>query len=291
MSELIIKTRDALLEAGTYPKKGLSQNFIINEEILNKQIEYAQVSDNDIVLEIGGGTGLLTEKLASVAKRVFCIEYDSNLAKYLINKFKSKNNVTIIEGDALKIDFPEANKIVANLPYHISTPLTFKILDMNFDIAILMYQYEFARRMVAEPNSEDYSRLTANLQYQANVDILQRVSRGFFYPMPKVDSAIVKITLKKIDLPVPVEEYRIVSRILFNTKNKIVSSVLYDYFKRRIPKDDRIDFRNLIAEKIELSNLRVRELSVDKLVCITKDLSALLSEVNLSELLFKDEKQ
>ncbi|MBN1328408.1 MAG: ribosomal RNA small subunit methyltransferase A [Candidatus Heimdallarchaeota archaeon] len=289
MSELIIKTRDALMEAGTQPKKSLSQNFIINEEILNKQIEFAQINNKDIVLEIGGGTGLLTEKLATIAKLVYCIEYDTNLAKYLSNKFKLKGNVKIIEGDALKIDFPKVNKIVANLPYHISTPLTFKILDMNFDIAILMYQYEFAQRMIAEPNTDDYSRLTANLQYLANVDILQRVSRGFFYPMPQVDSAIVKITLKKIDLPVPINEYRIVSRILFNTKNKIVSSVLYDYFKRRIPKDDRFDFRTLILERIKLSGLRVRELSVDKLVNITKDLTKLLSEMNLYDLLFKDE--
>ncbi len=290
MSDLIIKTRDALMAAGTQPKKSLSQNFIIKEDILDKQISYAQINEKDIVLEIGGGTGLLTEKLASKAKKVFCIEYDSNLADYLISKFKSKNNVTIIKGDALKIDFPKANKIVANLPYHISTPITFKILDLDFDIAILMYQYEFAQRMIAEPNTDDYSRLTANLQYQAKVELLQRVSRGFFYPQPQVDSAIVKITLKRIELPVPVNEYRIVSRILFNTKNKIVSSVFYDYFKRLIPKDNRLDFRVLLAEKIELSNLRVGELTVDKLVNITQDLSILLSELNLTELLFKVEK-
>jgi 16S rRNA (adenine1518-N6/adenine1519-N6)-dimethyltransferase len=276
MSELIIQTRDALLEAGTVPKKSLSQNFLINKHLLEKQIAYAALTETDVILEIGGGTGLLTTQLAERAKQVFCIEYDKKLAAYLRSKFKSRSNVEIIEGDVLKIDLPQANKIIANLPYHISSPITFKLLDCNFDLAILMYQYEFAKRMIAKPRTDDYSRLSANLQYQANVELLQRIPRKSFYPMPKVDSALVKITLKKEELPVQVDQFRIVSRILFNTKNKLVSSVFYDYFKRVIPKSERASFKQLMNNKITHSSTRVRELSIEELVTITNELIGFL---------------
>ena len=272
MSELIIQTRDALLEAGTVPKKSLSQNFLINRNLLEKQIAYAALNNNDFVLEIGGGTGLLTNLLAQKAKHVYCIEYDRNLADYLRRKFKSKKNVEIIEGDVLKLDLPQADKIIANLPYHISSPITFKLLDQNFELAILMYQYEFAKRMIAQPRTDDYSRLSANLQYQANVELLKRVPRSSFYPMPKVDSAIVKISLRKEELPVSVDYFRIVTRILFNTKNKLVSSVFYDYFKKIISKPDRLSFKQSLMSKITHSTTRVRELTIEELVIITKEL-------------------
>jgi len=283
MTKLIVQTRDALLKAGTFPKKSLSQNFLINEELLEKQISHAQINKEDIVLEIGGGTGILTERLATRAKKVYSVEYDSKLAKYLQSKFKSQRNVTIIEGDALKIDLPQATKIVANLPYHISSPLTFKLLDIDFKIAILMYQYEFALRMIAKPNSDDYSRLSVNLQYQAEVAIMTRVPRNYFFPMPKIDSAIVKITLKREELPVPINYYRNVSRILFNTKNKLISSVLYDFYKKIIPKEDRMRFRMLINTTIRDSDLRVRQLTVDNMVRVTQDVVALVEAENLLE--------
>ncbi|NHJ48127.1 MAG: ribosomal RNA small subunit methyltransferase A [Asgard group archaeon] len=277
MSDLIIKTRDALLAAGTVPKKSLSQNFLINKHLLEKQIAFAAISSEDIILEIGGGTGLLTEELAKKAKHVYCIEYDKNLAQFLREKFKHNEKIEIIEGDVLKLSLPKANKIIANLPYHISSPITFKLLDHEFELAILMYQHEFAKRMVAKPKTEDYSRLSANLQYQSEVEILQRIPRKAFYPMPKVDSALVKITLKKEKPPIPVKHFRITTRILFNTKNKLVSAVFYEYFKRFIEKTERIPFKKSLNE-IKYSSHRVRELSIEELVVITRELVNLLEK-------------
>ncbi|MCE7744271.1 MAG: ribosomal RNA small subunit methyltransferase A [Candidatus Heimdallarchaeota archaeon] len=285
MSELIIKTRDALLQAGISPRKSLSQNFLINKAVLNRQIKYANLTEEDIVLEIGGGTGLLTEQLAKAAGKVYSIEYDRKLADYLKRKFQSHNNVTILAGDALKLEYPKVTKFIANLPYHISSPITFRLLDYDFDLAVLMYQYEFARRMVAKPRTDDYSRLSANLQFQAEVEILERVPRNCFLPMPKVDSALVQIKLKKEKLPISKKYYRITSRILFNTKNKLVCSVLYDYFKRIIPKAERITFKKQLDESLSFAKSRVRELSVEDLVKTTSEIMEFLQASNQLNLL------
>ncbi|TET30706.1 MAG: ribosomal RNA small subunit methyltransferase A [Candidatus Heimdallarchaeota archaeon] len=285
MSELIIKTRDALLQAGISPRKSLSQNFLINKDVLNRQIKYANLTEEDIVLEIGGGTGLLTEQLAKAAGKVYSIEYDRKLAQYLKRKFHSHNNVTILAGDALKLDYPKVTKFIANLPYHISSPITFRLLDHDFELAIFMYQYEFARRMVAKPRTADYSRLSANLQFQAEVEILERVPRNCFLPMPKVDSALVQIKLRKEELPISKKYYRITSRILFNTKNKFVCSVLYDYFKRIIPKEERIVFKRQLDESLSFAKSRVRELSVEDLVKTTGEIMEFLQASNQLNLL------
>ena len=285
MSNLIRKVRDVLFHAGISPKKALSQNFLVNEVTLDKQVDYAQLTEDDVVIEIGGGTGILTEKLAKKAKHVYCYEYDEKLFKFLQRKFKNNANVTIIPGDVLKVKFEQANKIIANLPYHISSPITFKLLDYGFELAILMYQWEFALRMIAEPRTDDYSRLSANLQYQSTVEILERVKKSHFYPIPKVDSALVKIVPKKEKLPVPVEQYRFVTIILFNTKNKIVSSIFYNFFKKVIPKEERFSFKKEIDLKIMHAEKRVRELSIEELVQITKSLIQVLKDNNMEKLL------
>lgn len=285
MSDLIAEIRDSLREAGINPRKIMSQNFLVNSHILERQIDYAAVSKDDKVLEIGGGTGVLTERLARKAGHVFCIEFDKMLASYLRKKFKSNENVTIIEGDVLKLDLPEVNKIVANLPYHISSPITFKLLKTKFEVAILMYQLEFAKRMIALPKTEDYSRLSANLQYQAEVKIVEKISKGNFYPPPKVDSAIVEIKLKVEELPVDPKSYGIITRILFNTKNKLVSPVFYSYFKKSIEKDQRINFKKKMDAALSLAKTRVRELSIEDLVVITDELRNFLKETNNQHLL------
>lgn len=285
MTDLIAEIRDSLREAGISPRKILSQNFLVNSHILERQIDYAEVSKNDTVLEIGGGTGVLTKRLARKAAHVFCIEFDKMLASYLRKKFKSIENVTIIEGDALKLDLPEVNKIVANLPYHISSPITFKLLETKFEVAILMYQLEFAKRMIALPTTDDYSRLSANLQYQAEVKIVEKISKGNFYPPPKIDSAIVEIRLRVEELPVDPKSYGIITRILFNTKNKLVSTVFYSYFKKSLEKDQRIDFKKKMDTALSLAKKRVRELSIEDLVVITIELRDFLKETNKQHLL------
>ncbi|NJD51934.1 MAG: 16S ribosomal RNA methyltransferase A [Candidatus Methanoperedens sp.] len=165
------------------------QHFLIDEQVLGRIIEYGHLNSLDIVLEIGAGPGNLTEKLARRAGKVIAIEVDPELASSL-NRF---DNVEVIIGDAMKQDFPHFNKVISNLPYSISSPVTFKLLENKFDMGILMYQHEFAKRMVAIPGSKDYGRLSIAVQYRANVDIMEIVPRLAFSAPPQVDSAIVRL--------------------------------------------------------------------------------------------------
>lgn len=169
-----------------------SQNFLIDNKIVERQINYANISKDDIILEIGAGNGILTKKLAPLAKQVIAIEIDQQFLP-LLHHLK---NVTVIHGDALAIDLSclPYNKIVSNLPYEIASPLTFKLLDHKFDLAILMYQKEFARRFVAPAGSKDYSRLTVSSNLKAMWRILEDVPASAFLPKPNVDSSIVKAT-------------------------------------------------------------------------------------------------
>ena len=165
------------------------QHFLTDEQVLDRIIEYGDLNSSDIVLEIGAGYGNLTRKLAEKAGKVIAIEVDPELSSSL-NRFE---NVDVITGDAMKQDFPHFNKVISNLPYSISSPVTFKLLEYNFDVGILMYQREFAYRLAALPGNKDYGKLSIMAQYRAAIDILEVVPRFAFTSPPKVDSAIVKL--------------------------------------------------------------------------------------------------
>jgi len=165
------------------------QHFLIDEQVLERIIEYGKLTKADTVLEIGAGYGNLTAKLAKRAGKVIAIEVDPELAPSI----KKVENVEVIIGDALKEEFPHFNKVISNLPYSISSPVTFRLLHHGFELGILMYQHEFAQRLVASPGNKDYGRLSIAVQYQAQVDILEVVPRQAFNTPPKVDSAIVRV--------------------------------------------------------------------------------------------------
>ncbi|MDD5472766.1 MAG: 16S rRNA (adenine(1518)-N(6)/adenine(1519)-N(6))-dimethyltransferase RsmA [Candidatus Methanoperedens sp.] len=165
------------------------QHFLIDERVLDRIIEHGKLNKQDTVLEIGAGYGNLTAKLARKAGKVIAVEVDAQLAASL-DRWK---NVDVIIADALIIEFPRFNKVISNLPYSISSPVTFKLLQCKFDFGILMYQHEFAKRMVALPNSEDYGRLSVTVQYYADVEILEVVPRTAFSTPPEVSSAITRL--------------------------------------------------------------------------------------------------
>jgi len=145
------------------------QNYLIDSNILDKIVEYADLSSKDTVLEIGAGIGTLTIPLAECAKKVIAVEQDPKIAAILEKRLEDLtiSNVEVLNEDATKIDFPEFNKVVSNLPYKISSPITFKLVKYDFDFAILMYQLEFAERMVAKPGESNYSRLSLMLHFCA----------------------------------------------------------------------------------------------------------------------------
>jgi len=171
------------------------QHILIDDLVLHNIVEYADLHHRDVVLEIGAGTGVLTEELRKRVRAVIAIESDAAFAELLNRRFENAN-VDVIHGDALKIKFAEFkfNKIVSNLPYSISSEITFKLLKYPFEMAVLMYQYEFARRMTAPHGSKEYGRLSIGVQYRALVELLEIVPPEAFSPEPGVRSAIVRVT-------------------------------------------------------------------------------------------------
>lgn len=181
-----------------------------------------------MVLEIGPGVGTLTKHIAERAGRVIAVETDARLCNVLPEIMKDYNNFELIEGDALKVSFPKFNKIVSNLPYQISSDITFKFLEYDFESAVLMYQKEFARRMVAKPGTEDYSRLSVGVYYKADCKVLFNVAKGAYYPPPKVDSSVVLLKpLKAPRFKVKSEKtFHKVTDLLFQHRRKMVRASL-----------------------------------------------------------------
>ena len=215
-----------------YSKK-LGQCFLRDINIVKKIVDTAEINGEDRVLEIGLGKGILTRELAGRSKKVYVIEIDRRLEPFAREITSKYNNVQIIWGDALKVDFNtlDFNKVVANLPYQISSPITFKLLRHDFDLAVLMYQYEFAKRMVAKEGTEDYGRLSVAVQYYGDVEFVCKVPPQAFFPRPKVYSAVVKIRKKKPENILPLEDtlfFEDLLRALFQHKNKTVKRALLD---------------------------------------------------------------
>lgn len=201
----------------------LGQHFLIDPSVIQREVAYAQVTKDDIVLEIGPGKGSITCALAEKAGQVIAIEIDPRLVEQLRSKLPK--NVTLISADALSVDFhtiPRFTKIVSNLPYEISSPIMFKFLQIEFSIAILIFQKDFAQRLVALPGTKEYSRLTVGVSYKAQCRILETVSRKCFDPIPRVDSAIVELKPHKKP-PFQVEDEQFffeLTKQLFNHRRK-----------------------------------------------------------------------
>lgn len=204
------------------------QHFLVDPCYLEKIVIAADLKPEDIVLEIGAGIGNLTERLASKAKKVIAIELDPNLIRVLHDRFDSVENIEIIEGDAVKLEFPKFDKVVSNLPYSISSEITFKLLRYKFKLGILMYQQEFAKRMVSLPNCKDYSRLTVDTFYFADASILMEVPKTAFQPAPAVDSAVLSLVPRPSPFEVKNEAFflKFVAAVFSQRRKKLRNAIL-----------------------------------------------------------------
>ena len=212
------------------------------------------------VLEIGAGEGAITKVLARKAKRVIALEVDESLIPKLFSKLKKFKNVEIVHADALQANLDYEN-IVGFLPYHISAPLIFRILDSKFSEALLCVQKEVALRMVAQPNSSEYSRLSVMVQGKSDVDFISVVPKEAFSPVPKVDSALVylrKANNAKLN-------DKIIST-LFQHRNQSVSKSLFNSRSSLFPEKNKNEARKAIDSAIpsNLAERRVRTLSLSE---------------------------
>ena len=216
--------RRVLDRLGIRPSKRLGQHFLVDSRVARRHVGHAAIGSSDTVLEIGPGLGILTRLLAERARHVVAIEADRRFGAYLRESLPA---VEVIEGDALAIEWPRFDVMASNLPYQISSPLTFRLLGEPFRRAVLMYQWEFARRMIAQPATSDYSRLSVGVSTRAACEILERVPRNAFHPQPHVDSALVRLEPRPAPFPIAdPDRYDAVVDVLFKHRRKTVENGL-----------------------------------------------------------------
>jgi 16S rRNA (adenine1518-N6/adenine1519-N6)-dimethyltransferase len=240
-------------------KQRFGQHFLIDSSLAKREVAYAKLTKNDVVLEIGPGKGVITRLLAQQAKQVIAIEIDKRLVEQL--RTTLPENVTLICDDALSVDFttlPRYTKIVSNLPFEISSPIMFKFLQYSFSIAILIFQKDFAQRLVACPGTKEYSRLTVGVSYKASCRILEDVPRSCFSPPPTIDASIVElIPYKEPKFTVENEQFFFtLTKQLFTHRRKKIRYTIKSAYGT-IDQIPYLDLRveDLTAEQIgELSN-------------------------------------
>lgn len=191
------------------PKKSLGQNFLVDRNFLDKIVAAAELDETKGALEIGPGIGALTQVLAQTAKKVAAVEIDGRLVPILQDMFRDRDNVRIVHGDALEVNFPSLFadwfadvpevSVTANLPYYVTTPIIMKLLESQLPLAhiVVMVQKEVAGRMAALPGTKDYGSLSIAVQYFAETKVITNVPRTVFIPRPNVDSAIIRLTRRK----------------------------------------------------------------------------------------------
>ena len=179
------------------PRRSIGQCFCINPFLLRRMVIYSNVTEKDIVLEIGAGFGFLTRLLSDVAQDVITIELDPKLVKAIKEILQDNENIRIIQGNFLKIHLPNFTKIVSNPPYSISSNLILHLFSLNFQCAVLTLQKEFVQKLIAQKGRKTYGSLSVIASYSASITILEDVSRESFYPRPNVDSTIILIKPQK----------------------------------------------------------------------------------------------
>lgn len=261
-------------------KKRFGQNLLINKSIVEDIVNCAEITKDDIVIEIGAGTGNLTKSLALRAGKVFAFEIDRDFFPVLEQLKEECPNVELILTDFLKYDLKQIfgaidEKIIlmGNIPYNITSPIITKVFQKNilnnFSKIIFMTQLEYASRLMAKPGGKDYGSITAFVNYYADAEIVRKVSKGNFKPVPKVDSAVIKLT------PLPAPRYECDEELLFKVTRASFSQrrkkILNSLFNSKIFEDKA---RLLEAfEKAGISaDLRAENLSLKDYVNLTNKL-------------------
>ena len=222
-------------------KKGLGQNFLADANILRKIVGAADLTSDDVVLEIGAGVGALTTALAENVKRVITVETDRSLAPLLTEVLAGRNNVELVFGDILKLNpalilgTVPAPKVVANLPYYITTPIIFHLLEsaISWRLLVFLVQKEVADRMVSPPGNKVYGALSVMIQSYCQVELVGTVPPTVFIPRPKVQSAIVRLTPKSRDFSPAIDHcFSLLVRAVFSSRRKNLYNSLRSIFSQ-----------------------------------------------------------
>ena len=280
------RTRAIMESYGLTFKKSLGQNFLTDINILNKIVAAADVTEADDVIEIGPGIGALTEQLAKRAHQVMALEIDDRLIPVLKDTLAPYDNVTIVHQDVLKADLKALIaqnfdgkhnlKIVANLPYYITTPIILHLLDtkIDFEKIVVMMQKEVADRLAATPGNKDYGSLTVAVQYEMDADIAFIVPKTVFIPQPKIDSAIIVLEKKDSQPYQPADEEffkKMVKGIFLHRRKSLWNNLQGLYGKDPGTKEKM----QVALQKVGIEpGIRAEKLSISQMVDLADALSA-----------------
>ncbi len=264
---LLEKTRRLLQTYGISPKKSFGQNFLIEPTIFERLAEYASINSKDVILDIGAGLGFLTCFLAHKCQSVLAVEIDKKLVRVLHAQVANLRNIRVFHGDVFREELAPFNKVVSVPPYNISSALMLWLFEKKFDCAVLVFQKEFAERIVASVGSENYGWLSVVAYYYADVELLDEVPKWMFYPQPEVDSIIVRLKLKTP--PFPLKDriiFKELVKSLFTRRNRKVRNAIIPFLRFR---------NNMTMRKLEnltsipFLNKRVRELAPEDFGLLT----------------------
>jgi 16S rRNA (adenine1518-N6/adenine1519-N6)-dimethyltransferase len=262
------------------PRKQFAQHWLRSEKALSKIVKSALLSPSDCLLEIGPGTGILTTQLLSVARSVVAVEIDRDLSQNLVKRFGNRDNFLLLEGDILTLDiegqlqgfpnFQNPNKVVANIPYNITGPIVEQLLGTisepnphPYQLIVLLVQKEVAQRITANAGSKTFGALSVRVQYLANCEYICDVPAKAFYPAPKVDSAVLRLSPRPITYPANNPQYlETLLKLGFSSKRKMLRNNLQSVISR--------DQLTQLLEQLEINpQVRAEDLSVEQWVNLT----------------------
>ncbi len=281
MSNILEDTQFIMKKYRIKANKSLGQNFLISQNVVDKIVESSNITKEDLIIEIGPGLGTLTKELLEKAGKVICIELDKKMIKILNDRFSMYKNFELIHGDVLKVrlnkiikDEKEKNgfksaKIVANLPYYITTPIVMKLLEDRLDLETItvMVQKEVADRLIAIPGEKETGAITYSVYYYATSEAILEVPNDSFIPEPEVTSKVIKLTIRK-EPPVEVKSRGVMFKIIksaFMQRRKTLLNALTNT-KVFMSKEEGIE----ILKELDLDeNIRAEKLTLEDFAEIT----------------------
>ncbi|MEM2641998.1 MAG: 16S rRNA (adenine(1518)-N(6)/adenine(1519)-N(6))-dimethyltransferase RsmA [Thermoproteota archaeon] len=274
-SRLLLEETIRLLKRyGVKPKKRLSQSFIVDENLVRLLVESVKPKPSDVIVEIGAGLGTLTLELAKYGSRIKAVEIDPILIRVLKDRLSCFENVDVIQGDFLKMNL-DGNVFTGNIPYHLSTPIIFKILKQKYDRSVITVQKEVAERIVSKPGTKGYGRLTVSVNVLAEPRIIGSFNPSSFYPMPKVSHSV--ILLKPLEKSVDTILLEWLLRAMFSQRNRLASTVLKKALERFYGDKGLLIYQEV--SRLIPEDKRVFELSVQDFLSLNQAISSLSSNM------------
>jgi 16S rRNA (adenine1518-N6/adenine1519-N6)-dimethyltransferase len=267
------------------PSTLLGQNFLLDQSIASDIVSSINPTESDTVLEPGPGHGTLTRLLQKQAGRVIAVEKDPVLVRELTETFRDYPNIAIIEGDILKTNLlPRFNKVVSTPPYYLSSKLALFLSKTKFDMAGIVFQKEFGERLLAEPGTREYGRLTVSVRRRLKIEKIREISRTAFRPRPKVDSILLRMSPMQNLRQLNEQSFEEVVRGVFTQRRRLTRSALAHFLTKKLGRESA---RKIMGE-IALPDTRVFQLSIAQLEDLSEQLAPRLGGRVTSEMQGED---